>query len=151
MRRDKSHWGVFTNKLMSCLTSSLHWVVKGGWHVTFGTWQKVTTFTVTSYCCACLACYEYIKWSTRIDKLSLWQYRACIVDSLGVGVTCLLISLYYVYKASWSCLSWFLSIPIFLFEFYIYLSDIGLALSNKGLNVEPMIWLVENVICVVDG
>ena len=27
------------------------------------------------------------------------QYRACVVDSLGLGITCL-ISLYYVYKAS---------------------------------------------------
>ena len=32
------------------------------------------------------------------------QYRACVVDSLGLGITCL-ISLYYVYKASRSCLS----------------------------------------------
>ena len=31
------------------------------------------------------------------------QYRACVVDSLGLGITCL-ISLYYVYKASRSCL-----------------------------------------------
>ena len=31
------------------------------------------------------------------------QYRACVVDSLGLGITCL-ISLYYVYKASQSCL-----------------------------------------------
>ena len=29
----------------------------------------------------------------------LRQYRACVVDSLGLGITCL-ISLYYVYKAS---------------------------------------------------
>ena len=27
------------------------------------------------------------------------QYKACVVDSLGLGITCL-ISLYYVYKAS---------------------------------------------------
>ena len=27
------------------------------------------------------------------------QYRACVVDSLGLGITCL-ISLYSVYKAS---------------------------------------------------
>ena len=27
------------------------------------------------------------------------QCRACVVDSLGLGITCL-ISLYYVYKAS---------------------------------------------------
>ena len=27
------------------------------------------------------------------------QYRACVVDSLGLEVTCLM-SLYYVYKAS---------------------------------------------------
>ena len=27
------------------------------------------------------------------------QYRACVVDSLGLGITCL-ISMYYVYKAS---------------------------------------------------
>ena len=31
------------------------------------------------------------------------QYRACVVDSRGLGITCL-ISLYYVYKASQSCL-----------------------------------------------
>ena len=27
------------------------------------------------------------------------QYRACVIDSLGLGITCL-ISQYYVYKAS---------------------------------------------------
>ena len=27
------------------------------------------------------------------------QYRACVVDSLGLGIMCL-IALYYVYKAS---------------------------------------------------
>ena len=27
------------------------------------------------------------------------QYGACVIDSLGLGITCL-ISLYYVYKAS---------------------------------------------------
>ena len=46
---------------------------------------------------ACLACYGYI------DKLSLRQYSAYIVDSLGLGIKCL-IALYYVYKASRSCL-----------------------------------------------
>ena len=50
---------------------------------------------------ACLACYGY---TTRIDKLSLPQYRACVVDSFGLGITCF-ISLYCVYKASRSCLS----------------------------------------------
>ena len=29
----------------------------------------------------------------------LRQYKACVVDSLGLGITCL-ISLYYVYEAS---------------------------------------------------
>ena len=38
------------------------------------------------------------------------QYRACVVDSLGLGITCL-ISLYYVYKASRSCLLCFLYHP----------------------------------------
>ena len=38
------------------------------------------------------------------------QYRACVVDSLGLGITCL-ISLYYVYKASRSCLLHFLCHP----------------------------------------
>ena len=29
------------------------------------------------------------------------QYRACVIDSLGLEITCVLrISLYYVYKAS---------------------------------------------------
>ena len=46
---------------------------------------------------ACLACYGYVKRYTRIDKLSLRQYRACVVDSLELGITCL-ISLNYVYK-----------------------------------------------------
>ena len=50
-----------------------------------------------------LACYECIIRSTRIDKLSLQQYRACVVDSLRLGITCLT-SLCYVYKASRSCL-----------------------------------------------
>ena len=31
------------------------------------------------------------------------QYRACVVDPLGLGITCL-ISLYYLYKATQSCL-----------------------------------------------
>ena len=38
------------------------------------------------------------------------QYRACVVGSLGLGITCL-ISLYYVYKASRSCLIHFLCHP----------------------------------------
>ena len=32
------------------------------------------------------------------------QHKACVVDSRGLGITCL-ISMYYVYKASRSCLS----------------------------------------------
>ena len=33
------------------------------------------------------------------------QYRACVVDSLGLGITCVLYHcMYYVYKASQSCL-----------------------------------------------
>ena len=50
-----------------------------------------------------LACYGCIIQSTRTDKLSLRQYRACVIDSLGLGITCLT-SLCYVYKASRSCL-----------------------------------------------
>ena len=38
------------------------------------------------------------------------QYRACVVDSLGLGIT-RLISLYYVYKAARSCLLHFLCHP----------------------------------------
>ena len=47
------------------------------WHMT-----EVAAFTVKSVT-TCLACYGYIKW---IDKLSLRQYRACVVDSLGLGI-----------------------------------------------------------------
>ena len=43
---------------------------------------RVTAASAT----ACLACYRYIKRSTRIDKLSLRQYR----DSLGLGIMCLI-------------------------------------------------------------
>ena len=53
------------------------------------------------------------------------QYRACIIDSLGLGITCvLLISLYYVHKVSRSCLFAFYAIPIFFEEFLIYLSPL---------------------------
>ena len=45
------------------------------------------------------------------DRL-VQQYRAWVVDSLGLGITCL-ISLYYVYKASQSYLLCFYAIPIF--------------------------------------
>ena len=39
---------------------------------------------------ACLACYGYIKQSTRMDKLSLRQYTVCVIDSLGLRITCLI-------------------------------------------------------------
>ena len=39
--------------------------------------SRVTATSAT----ACLACYGY---TTRSDKLSLRQYRACVVDSLGL-------------------------------------------------------------------
>ena len=42
--------------------------------------------------------------------MPLRQYRACVVGSLGLGITCP-ISLYYVYKASRSCLLHFLCHP----------------------------------------
>ena len=52
------------------------------------------------------------------------QYRACVVDSLGLGITCL-ISLYSVYKASLSCLLHFLCHPYIPHEFeLIYLSPL---------------------------
>ena len=52
------------------------------------------------------------------------QYRACVIDSLGLGITCL-ISLYYVYKASQSCLLCHPYIPHSnLKNFYIYLSPL---------------------------
>ena len=38
------------------------------------------------------------------------QYRACVVDSLGLGITCP-ISQYYAYKSSRSCLLCFLCHP----------------------------------------
>ena len=52
------------------------------------------------------------------------QYRACVVGSLGLGITCL-ISLYYVYKASRSCLLHFLCHPyIPHYNLLIYLSPL---------------------------
>ena len=54
------------------------------------------------------------------------HYRACVVDSLGLGITCV-ISLYYVYKASQSCLLCFLChpyIPHYNFLFTCLLSDL---------------------------
>ena len=56
---------------------------------------RVTAASAT----ACLACYRYIKRSTRIDKLSLRQYRAIL---LGWELCVLYISLYNVYKESQS-------------------------------------------------
>ena len=38
-----------------------------------------------------------------LSCVRLRQYRACVVDSLGLGIICV-ISLYYVYKASQFCL-----------------------------------------------
>ena len=56
-----------------------------------------------------------------LSCVPLRQYRACVVDSLGLGITCL-ISLYYVYKASQSCLLCHPYIPHSnLKNFYIYL------------------------------
>ena len=49
------------------------------------------------------------------------QYRACFVDSLGLGITCL-ISLYYVYKAS--PLLFMPSLYSNSKNFYIYLSPL---------------------------
>ena len=48
------------------------------------------------------------------------QYRACVVGSLGLGIT-RLISLYYVYKASPSCLLHFLCHPYIPHYNLIYL------------------------------
>ena len=55
------------------------------------------------------------------------QYRACVVDFLGLGITCL-ISLYYVYKASQSCLLCFLCNP-YIPHSNIYLSPLILKLQ----------------------
>ena len=74
--------GAFTNKLVSCLTSS----GGGGWHVTFGTWQKSphSQSRVTAASAAvCLACCGYIKRSTSIDKL-------CHCDNIGLVSSILL-------------------------------------------------------------
>ena len=68
--------------------------------------------------------------STRIDKLSLRQYSACVVDPLGMGITCLT-SLHYVYKASQSCLS-------LLHVIYHY--NILLGLLNIGLTKQS--WFI---------
>ena len=47
----------------------------------------------------------------RNDRL-MRQYRACAIASFGLGITCIFyISLYYVYKPSWSCLLCFLCHP----------------------------------------
>ena len=50
------------------------------------------------------------------------QYRACVVDSLGLGITCL-ISQYSLYKAYLSCLLCFLChpyIPRYNFNLLVY-------------------------------
>ena len=68
-----------------------------------------------------------------LSCVPLRQYRACVVDSLGLGITCL-ISLYYVYKTSQSCLLCFLCHPYIshsnLKNFYIYLYNTGSPHAN---------------------
>ena len=69
------------------------------------------------------------------------QYRACVVDSLGLGITCL-ISLYYVYKASQSCLLCFLCHPYIPHSnwknFYIYMSPLTdlITISNLSVGIQ---------------
>ena len=54
-----------------------------------------------------------------LSCVPLRQYRVCVVDSLGLGITCL-ISLYYVYKTSQSCLLCHPYIPHSNLNIYLY-------------------------------
>ena len=47
------------------------------------------------------------------------QYRACVVDLLGLGIHVWCVLLYYAYNPSRSCLPSFCAIPI-LFHFLIF-------------------------------
>ena len=67
-----------------------------------------------------------------LSCVSLRQYRACVVDSLGLGIVHLT-SLYYVYKPSRSC---FLCYPYFLhpnFYIYMYMYKSGLDVTVHGV------------------
>ena len=68
--------------------------------------------------------------------------RACVVDSLGLGITCVLYhSLYYVYKASQSCLLCFYAIPTyilhsnFLVSPHFYITILKSA-DNNGASIQ---------------
>ena len=60
----------------------------------------------------------YVHVHHSLSCVPLRQYRACVIDSLELGITCL-ISLYYVYKASQSCLLCFLCHPYIPHSIYL--------------------------------
>ena len=62
------------------------------------------------------------------------QYRACVVDSLELGIITCVISLYYVYKASQSCLLCHPYNYSNLTNFYSYLSHL---IFKKWVNFIP--------------
>ena len=101
MRGDKSHSGAFTNKLVSCLTSS------GGGGLGRDVWHMTESHCIHSQELLLLV----LLLAMGILKLSLRQYRAYVVDSLGLC----LISLYYVYKDSDLVSLDLYAIPIFPF------------------------------------
>ena len=82
----------------------------------------------------------YVHVHHSLSCVPLRQYRACVIDSLELGITCL-ISLYYVYKASQSCLLCFLCHPYIphsnLKNFYIYLSPFIVRETTELRNAFP--------------
>ena len=54
-----------------------------------------TSLPLSAQRCSDSMYVAYISTQVNVE----WEYRACVVDSLGLGITCL-ISLYFVYKAS---------------------------------------------------
>ena len=68
-----------------------------------------------------------------LSCVPLRKYRACVVDSLGLGIT----PLYYVYKASQFCLLCFLCHPYIphstLKNFYIYLYNMRCLYIPRGI------------------
>ena len=95
MRREKSLGGI--HKQVSVMLN-IQFTLSSGGGLAHDIWHMTESRCIHSQELLLLVLL-LAKLPTRIDKLSLRQYRACVVDSLGLGITCL-ISLYSVYKAS---------------------------------------------------
>ena len=68
----------------------------------------------------CLSCLLQVYYMTRIDNLSLRQYRACVVDSLGMGIICMS----YIAVLCVNGIPILIFIPSLYSNFYIYAHDL---------------------------